>query len=83
MANGEKPQFLPERCPPVGSVLTRRITAREALPAVGQKATLEELQSYLSENISKELARVISAENAVGSLISPDAVAIHVSFSWG
>ncbi len=75
--------ILPEPCQPAGSVLHRRITAREALPAVGETAKLEELKNYISDKVAKELSRVTRGENVIDDLISPDAVAIHISFSWG
>jgi hypothetical protein len=81
---GEREKVVkPEPCPPIGSVLARRITAREALPAVGESAKLEDLKSYISEKVAKELSRVTRGENVIDDLISPDAVAIHISFSWG
>ena len=85
MSEEKKPQPVPERCPPSGSgsVLSRRITARDALPAVGERASLHELRAFLSDKVAKEIGRVAAAENVVADLIKPDAVAIHVSFSWG
>jgi hypothetical protein len=53
------------------------------MPALSEKASLQELQEYLSRNVAKEVARVIDAENVVGGLAAPDAARIHVSFSWG
>mgnify|MGYP005851296961 CR=1 FL=1 len=72
-----------QRCRPEGAVLTRRITAAEALPAVGEQASLEKLQAYLASRIGRDVGKVVSAEDVVGGLMGPDAVAIHISFSWG
>jgi hypothetical protein len=62
--------------------IERKFTANDVRDAIGKTATINDLQTYLANNVAGEVKRMIEAEK-MPTRATVGAKAVHLSFSWG